>query len=154
MGQSKLNSSHGEILPSYKDLEWSLTSELTQPKHVWLQHTSKLSSIFPFQRGLSSHCHWKFPKIESNLNLPHIAHAAWTQIEKSNSHKLCEDTPVALPASIFLCLKQRWSQRPLLKTVVGLIRANTTQPEAQPPPRRASEPSTDISDSHCCGCYW
>lgn len=79
-------------------------------KYVWLQHTSKPPSIFPIQRGFSSHCHWKFPKIESNLNLPHIAHAAWTQIEKSDSHKLCEDNPVPLPAPILLCLKQRGSR--------------------------------------------
>ena len=46
------------------------------------------------------------PQIQSNLNLPHIAHAAWTQREKSNAHKLCEDHQVALSVSIFLCLNR------------------------------------------------
>lgn len=122
-------------------------------KYVWLQHTSKPPSIFPIQRGFSSHCHWKFPKIESNLNLPRIAHAAWTQIEKSDSHKLCEDNPVPLPAPILLCLKQRGSWCLLPRMVVGFTQANTTQPEAQLAPWEGSKPSTNSRDCHCCGCY-
>lgn len=88
----------GEILPSYKDLEWSLALELNiifDLKYIWFHHTSTYfpASFYLVRSLIKAPLSTSPNRLQNN---PHIAHTAWTQTE-AGPHKPSSSPSPHLP---------------------------------------------------------